>query len=290
MPDAFSFESQFRGAIRQRYRHEPLRIERVLIVTDLPVDRAEAVRQSTQRLLGKLPAMAGAAWELITAADFPQLPALVARIEAERPGLIVASRNLGEHPRFPDNSLGTYVDNLTQATDVPVLVLPVRRDDDEGARELVEQLRGTERVLVVTDHLTEDPALIRWGAELTLPEGRLFLTHIEDESIFERYLAVISRIPEIDDDVARRTLGERLLKEARDFCVEAARGLTAEGAHVTVEPMVAMGEPVAVVREWLATHEVDLVVADAKDPQSAAMSALTHTLAVEFLGTPLLLL
>jgi len=290
MPEAFSFESQFRGAIRQRYRHEPLAIERVLVVTDLPADRAEAVLRSTQRLLSQLPAASSAAYDLVTRDDFPQLPALVARIDRDRPALIVASRNLGEYPRFPDNSLGTYVDNLTQATDVPVLVLPVRHDADEGARELTDKLQDTRQVLVVTDHLTEDPQLIRWGAALTTPGGTLYLTHIEDEAVFERYLTIISKIPELDDDVARRTIGERLLKEPRDFCAEAARVLAEADAGVTVEPMVALGEPLAVIRSWLAEHRVDLVVADAKDPQSAAMSALTHALAVTFLDTPLLLL
>ena len=290
MPEAFSFESQFRGAIRQRYHHEPLTLGRVLVVTDLAHDRADVVRQSTQRLLGKLPAAAGISWDLITKDDFPQLPALVARIDADQPELVVASRNLGEYPRFPENTLGTYVDNLTQATDVPVLVLPVRHDADEGARELTQQLQATQRVLVVTDHLTEDPQLIRWGAELTAPGGTLYLTHIEDECVFERYMTIISKIPEIDDDFARQAIRERLLKEAHDFCSEAGQVLASQKEGVTVEPMVEMGEPLAVVRAWLAEHEVDLVVADAKDPQSAAMSALTHALAVEFVDTPLLLL
>lgn len=288
MPDTFSFESQFRGAIRPRYRHEPLALERVLVVTDLAPERAEAVRASAQRLLGGLPATSTTTWDLVTAEAFPSLPDLVARVAAEGPGLIVASRNLGESPRHPDNSLGTYVDNLTQAVDVPVLLLPVRRDADEGARELVAQLADTDRVLVVTDHLTEDPQLVRWGAELTAKGGRLYLAHVEDEAVFERYMGVIARIPEIDDDVARRALGERLLKEARDAVSEAAQGLA--DRDLVVEPMVTFGEPLAVMKAWLAEHAVDLVIADAKDPRTAAMSAFAHTLAVELLDTPLLLL
>jgi len=290
MPEAFSFESQFRGAIRQRYRHQPLSFDRVLVVTDLAPDRAEAVRASSQRLLGQLPAASGATWDLITKDDFLQLPALVDRVAADQPGLIVASRNLGEYPRFPENSLGTYIDNLTQVTSVPVLLLPVRHDADEGARELIEQLDGTHRVLVVTDHLTQDPELIRWGAELTTPGGTLFLTHIEDQAVFERYMTIISKIPELDDDVARQTIRERLLKEARDFCTEVGDKLAEDKGGVRVEAMVEMGEPLAVIRTWLSDHQVDLVVADAKDPDSAAMSALTHMLAVEFVDTPLLLL
>ena len=291
MPDAFSFESQFRGAIRQRYRHEPVAIRRVLVLTDLAEGRAEAVRRSSQRFLAQSPALhAEARWDLITAADFPQLPALVDRVRTDQPDLIVASRNLGEYPRFPRNSLGTTIDALTQVADVPVLLLPVRQDADEGARELVDKLSGTPQVLVVTDHLTEDPQLIRWGAELTSAEGTLFLAHIEDQRVFERYMTLISKIPELDDDTARRTMSERLLKEASDFCAEAAQVLAGHRATLRVEPTVAMGEPIEVLRDWLAEHQVDLLVADAKDPQTAAMSAFTHTLAVEFVDTPMLLL
>ena len=290
MLDDFSFESQFRGAIRQRYTHESIDLDHILVVTDLPPQRAEQVVATCRRFLADCRGLANAKWEVISEVTFPRLTDLTERLGSGTHDLVIAYRNLGESPRHPRNSLGTYVDNLTQATRVPVLLLPIREDDDADGTRLDKRLENTDRVLVVTDHLTEDPQLIRWGAELTQPGGRLILSHIEDESVFERYMRIVQKLPEIDDDIARTAIRARLLKEARDFCAEAARTLKALEYGIDVVSVVEMDVPLQGYRKWLHEHEVDLIVADAKDPNRYAMSGLTHALAVEFLTTPILLL
>ncbi len=288
--ESFSFESQFKGAIRQQYKHESLRFDSVFLVTDLDSDRAQRVQASCQRFLSHVRSIEGANWRVFTGADLPEVPRLLSLIEHDKPDLVVAYRNLTEHPRYPRSSLGNYVDSVTQATSVPVLVLPVRRQDDVGAEDLEGRLQDTERVIVVTDHLTDDPQLVRFGAEFTAPGGLLLLSHVEDEDWFERYMRAIDRIPEIDNDTARELILARLLKDARDFIDSAASTLHEGPLDVRVSPLVQMGHTIEAYRNIIAEHNVKLIVADAKDPGRRAMSDLAYSVAVEFIDVPILLL
>ena len=60
----------------------------------------------------------------------------------------------------------------------------------------------------------------------------MWLTHVEDQLTFDRYIEVISKIPTIDTDEARESMHEQLLKEARDYiegCAEALRQRSSSG-------------------------------------------------------------
>ena len=61
-------------------------------------------------------------------------------------------------------------------------------------------------VMAITDHVTQDHHLVSTAARLTAPGGTLWLTHVEDQGIFDRYIDAISKIPEIDTDTARETI------------------------------------------------------------------------------------
>jgi hypothetical protein len=288
--ESFSFESQFKGAIRQRYKHEELTFSSVFLVTDLDAERAATVQASCQRFLSHVRSVEGATWRVFTEGDLPHVPRLLELIEHDKPDLVVTYRNLTEHPRYPRSSLGNYVDSVTQATSVPVLVLPVRRQEDVHAEELQGRLQDTERVIVVTDHLTDDPQLIRFGAEFTAPGGLLLLSHVEDEDWFERYMRAIERIPEIDNETARELILARLLKDARDFVDSAAEDLHSGPLDIRVSPLVQMGHTIDAYRKIIGEHDPRLIVADAKDPGRQAMSDLAYSMAVEFIDVPVLLL
>ena len=288
--ESFSFESQFKGAIRQQYTHVPLALDTIFLVTDMAPDRAERVLASCKRFLGQVRCTRESTWRVFTVEDLPPIPRLLELVEAENPGLLITYRNLTEHPRYPRSSLGNYVDSVTQATSVPVLVLPVRRSDDVDAEHLRTRLDDTDRVIVVTEHLTDDPQLVRYGAEFTGTGGLLLLSHVEDEDAYERYMHAIERIPEIDNDEARELIAARLLKDARDFVDNAAQTLHDGVLDIRVSPLVQMGRTIDTYRRLIAEHDVRLIVADAKDPARSAMSELAYSVAVEFLDVPILLL
>ena len=53
---------------------------------------------------------------------------------------------------------------------------------------MAHALHDTNRVMVMTDHLTGDSRLVNFAVRFTEPDGTLFLTHIEDDAVFDRYV------------------------------------------------------------------------------------------------------
>ena len=73
---------------------------------------------------------------------------------------------------------------MTQATSVPVLVLP----HPDADRALPHSVKDTDRVMAITDHLSGDNRLVSYAAALTAPGGTLVLVHVEDEQVFRRFV------------------------------------------------------------------------------------------------------
>ncbi len=183
-------------------------------------------------------------------------------------------------------SLGEYLDVMTQATSVPLLVLP-HPDDD---RALPHSIQDTDRVMAVTNHLTGDNRLVNIAVAFTKPSGTCWLTHVERKSVFERYMDAISKIPAIDTDVAREALSEQLLKEPRDFIAACRAAIDAQGLPIRIEEVVSMGRQIDEYGELIAKREIDLLVLHTKDKGQLAMHGAAYALAVELRNIPLLML
>jgi nucleotide-binding universal stress UspA family protein len=178
------------------------------------------------------------------------------------------------------------VDVLAQVTTTPVMVLP----HPDAMRASEHAVKDTLVVMAMTDHLTGDAVLVNYAARFTEPSGKLFLTHIEDEATFERYMGTISRIPSIDTENARKTILEQLLKEPKDYIRSCREVLEAEGLPLAVEEIVTKGHHLREFEKLVEKHEVDLLVFNTKDEDQLAMHGLAYPLAVEFRQIPLLLL
>ena len=133
---------------------------------------------------------------------------LLELVEEQRPDMVATYRCLHSVAWRWDFTLGAHIDVLTQATTTPVLLFP--HPDRTGKTERLggaEAPGMTDRVMAVTDHLTGDERLVNAALAFAEPEGTLFLSHVEDDAVFERYLDVIGKIPEIETESARETLG-----------------------------------------------------------------------------------
>ena len=129
------------------------------------------------------------------------------------------------------------------------------------------------------------------AAELTEPGGRLILTHVEDVAAFERYIAVIGKIPEIDTDAARQEILDQLLKEPRDYIDSCRRVLEEEGVPLsTIDEVVTLGHHLADYKRFALEHDVNLLVLNTKDEDQLAMHGMAYALAVELRQIPLLML
>jgi len=280
-------ESRFKRASKTRFDYRPIELAKVTVVTDLAEAEGEALLADVKRFLNPVdrPELE---WQLIPGGAYESTKDLEAKIEAEpRPELLVAYRSLKEPEKDPLYSLGTYLDVLTQVAPVPVLVLP----SQEGGAPLVATEAPLKEVMVVTDHLAGDHRLVNYGLAFLREGGKLYLTHIEDDHVFERYMAAIAKIDEIDTETARTRLREQLLKEPRDFIASVGPALAKAGvSSVSVESIVRLGHRVRDYAALVEEHQVDLLVFNTKDESQLAMHGIAYSLAVELNRVPLLLL
>lgn len=279
------FESVFKSADKAVFTYQALSFEQVLLVTDF--DDADS-----QELLAEVRAFLGAVdggattWSVLEGAAFDNVQALLEGVEARQPDLIVTYRHLHSDAwRWPF-SLGEYLDVLVQATTTPVVVLP----HPDASHALPHSVRNTDRVMAITDHLTGDDRLINYALAFTRPDGTCWLTHVEGQPAFDRYMEAISKIPAIETEVAEEAIKAQLLKEPHDF-IRACRGVIEQRqVPVRIEEIVIMGRRLEEYRRLIEEHEVDLLVLYTKDEDQLAMHGLAYPLAVGLRQIPLLML
>ncbi|MCA9545388.1 MAG: hypothetical protein KC613_13385 [Myxococcales bacterium] len=281
------FESVFRAAVRAVYTPAPVAVQRVLVVTDLHAARAEAFGARARQVLTGLLGNAQPAWRVTTADEATTVGDLLALVDSEAPDLVVTYRNLHTSAwRWP-YTLGDHVEVLTQVTAAPVLLLP--RPEHAAYEQGVGQI---DTAMAITDHLGGDASgrLIDWAAAMVVDTGHLWLAHVEDTAVFERYLEVISKLPDLDTETARAQIKARLLKEPADYIASVQAALAQGMPRLDVQARVTEGRHLATYKGLLSEHRVDLLVMQTKDQDQLAMHGLAYPLAVELRATPLLML
>jgi len=286
MTNVDQFESMFRSASREVFRYERVNIESVLVVTDCDEASAKEFGDQTRGFLKVLGADADVRWRIVHGSEFQTAGDLLTLVESASPDIFCTYRNLHSSAWKWPYSLGAHVDLLTQHTDIPVMLLP----HPEAKRSAVHAIENTDRVMAITDRLTGDDWLVNFAARLTQNGGTLWLTHVEDEATFQRYMEVISKIPTIDTDEAREGVREQLLKEPQDYIEGCVEVLRKENAPLRVEHLVVFGHHVSEYKRLIEQHEVDLLVLNTKDQEQLAMHGMAYALAVELRQIPLLML
>ncbi len=280
-----TFESAFRSADKPVFVHKTVTVERILLVTDLPAGEAEALLPQLKTFLAAVDG-GRAGWTVLGDGDYEDVGALLERVEENHPDLIVTWRHLRSQAwRWPF-SLGEYLDILMQATATPVMILP----HPDAGRALPHSIENTDQVMAMTDHLAGDSRLVNQALAYTQAGGTCWLTHVESDHDFERYMEVISRIPEIETEDARAAIHAQLLKEPHDFVRRCRETIEAAGLPVEIGEIVTMGRRLSEYRALIEEHEVDLLVLYAKNEDQLAMNGRTYPLAVELRQIPLLML
>ena len=120
-------------------------------------------------------------------------------------------------------------------------------------------------------------------------DGELILSHIEDQQAFDRYMKAIEKIPDLDSDVARQTIGEQLLAEPRDYIESCRSVLQARGVQNSIMPLVTFGNRIEDYRHLIEDRHIDLLVMNSRDDDQLAMHGVAYPLVVELRKTPILL-
>ena len=274
------FESVFRSAVKTLFHLKAPKIESILLISDMESEPNEQFLSTVKAFLGL-----GEDVKWSTLGELKEVADVLDRVRRNPPSLVVCYRHvLGRDAAKLPYSLGSCVDTLTQATDVPVLLMPRPKDDD------VSIPKTTARVMVVTDHLTGDDRLVNWASHICNDDGTLFLTHIEDQRILDKYLDVLAKIPGIDVEVANEKIPKKLLDMPLDYVESTAQVLADHDIHEKVVPIVQLGIPVTTYETLVEEHDVDLLVMNTKDSGQAAMASLAYALSVAMRNRPLLLL
>jgi hypothetical protein len=277
------FESVFRRAEKEQLAFVDIPIESIAFVVDGGHQEAAAAIPEIKKFLCRLENVPD--WRVISGEQYQTVDQLLGRIDEHRTDLIITYRHLQEASMIPQHSLGVYLDVLTQTTSIPVLVLPGTASAPAGI-----QTRVCDRVMVIADHIHGDNRLINYGARMCSVGGTMWLCHVEDDRIFERYMQAIERIPEIDSDQARVLIDRQLLGEARDFVEGCAVIIQEEGPGIHVENYVGRGHHLQDYRRLIDEQNIDLLVLNTKDDDQLAMHGRAYSVSVELTDVSMLLL
>jgi hypothetical protein len=280
------FESVFRSAVKAVFEYSKINIQNVLVITDLDKEAAQSFKTSLKDFLQYPVAEIEREFFIITGDEFQSTNDLLELLDQYSPDLICSYRNLHSNAwRYP-HSLGEHLDVMLQKTDIPIMVLP----HPEADYQAEHALKDTTDVMVVTDLHAVNDRLINYATAFTKPDGNLYLTHVEDERVFERYMEAISKIDVIDTETARKRLAEQLLKEPEDYFNSCAELLKQYYPQLQVSSLVLFSHLVAEYRHQIESRKLDLLVLSAKDERQHAMHSVAYPLAVELRQIPLLLL
>lgn len=280
------FESVFKSADKPVFRYEPFSVGSPMVLTDLDDEAAESFAVLAGKYAGAGGSREISAQRVIKGADFSTIEECLELIAVGKPDLICTYRGLHSDCWRWGQSLGSYVEVLTQTVSVPVLVFP----HPAAAETLSAAEAGCRHVMAMTDHLAGDICLVNAALFFTPAQGTLHLTNLEDQQVFERYMAAIDKIPSIDSAAARDSVLAQILKEARDYIQSCRTVMEEQELDVEIQETVELGLHVADYKRLAAARDVDLLVMNTKDSGQLAMHGLAYELAVELNDIPLLLL
>jgi len=280
------FESVFKSADKPVFRYEPFSVGSPMVLTDLDDEAAESFAVLAGKYAGAGGSREISAQRVIKGADFSTIEECLELIAVGKPDLICTYRGLHSDCWRWGQSLGSYVEVLTQTVSVPVLVFP----HPAAAETLSAAEAGCRHVMAMTDHLAGEICLVNAALFFTPAQGTLHLTNLEDQQVFERYMEAIDKIPSIDSAAARDSVLAQILKEARDYIQSCRTVVEEQGLDVEIQETVELGLHVADYKRLAAARDVDLLVMNTKDSGQLAMHGLAYELAVELNDIPLLLL
>lgn len=284
------FESLFRAASKPVFELEPVNVRDILVVTDMDEQQTTRFADQAKSFLTALDVLEPdrlPRYSQICGDEFDSVQRLLDRLENPRPDLVVTYRNLHAETADHPFSLGAYVNVLTQATDIPTLLLPEPRV--LAKIEPSPLADKTRHVMVVTDHLAGDHHLVSMAVRFVTDDGELILSHIEDQYAFERYMKAIDKIPDLDSELARNTISKQLLSEPQDYIESCRLVLQARGVQNSIKPLVTFGNRIEDYRHLIEDRHIDLLVMNSRDDDQLAMHGMAYPLVVELRKTPILL-
>ena len=155
------FESLFNSAAKPVFQLEPQTFRKVLLIFDDSASAGSAYETQVRQLLTALSGVEkDVECEVLENSQFESVANLLEQVRDIGPDIICTYRNLRIPATDYPYSLGVYVDVLTQATSIPVLLFP---RPEQVELESIE-FDNPKKVVAVTDHLAGDRHLVFHGS------------------------------------------------------------------------------------------------------------------------------
>ncbi len=287
MSQVDQFESVFRSAIRPAYEPHRIHIDSVMLVTDRAEEESQELEQALYSWMPDLATSPGSQRRSrLIQGDYRSTAELLERIQSQAPDLICTYRNLNTDDWQFGHSLGSRLETIIHEGRIPILIIPHPRS--KQGTNLSDH--GPRTVLAMTDHLTEDHRLIDFAAAFTGEAGQLILTHLEDQSTFDRYLAAIARIETIDTASAEMALKAELLKSPRAYIATCRERLSSSGHPIDVQDVVSFSNGLESFHEQVAQHQADLVIINGLDHERPGIHGIAQPLVNKIRQVPVLIL
>ncbi|MEM8734280.1 MAG: hypothetical protein AAGG44_08660 [Planctomycetota bacterium] len=283
MTNIDQFESLFKKADKPQLELQEVDLDTALVISDVDAEGTQQFMKQVVDFLDTTLLPEQIEWHTLDGSQHSSVNDVVKRVGELRPDMICTFRNLHAPATDYPYSLGVYLDVLSQATDIPVLVLP------SPHREAAIP-NTTKSVMAIADHLTGDHRLVSYASRLTTLEGKLLLAHVEDQQVFNRFIEILGKIPSIATDEARESIVEQLLAEPKDFIRSCAEVIREAGLPIEVAELVTFGHSLIDYKYLIDQYSIDLLVLNTKQEDQLAMHGLAYPLCVEMRDTPILML
>jgi len=286
MSNIDQFESLFRSAIKDVYEYQDISFKSILLVTDLDEHNSSIFSVQVKEFSHLVHIETNSQWHTINKDNFSSTHDLLDIVKEINPDLIFTYRNLHSQAWKYPHSLGEHLDVLIQKTSIPVFILPHPNAD----YAVDHAMKDCNTVMALTDHLSNDHTLVNHAVSFTENDGTLYLMHIEDIDIFDKYINAISKISTINTDNAREKIGNELLKQPENYINTIKSTLKDEKPSINIKSIVNFGHHLTEFKKYINEYKVDLLVINAKDNQQMAMHGLAYPLAIELRQIPLLMI
>ncbi|PCJ19538.1 MAG: hypothetical protein COB02_07270 [Candidatus Cloacimonadota bacterium] len=285
MSEIDQFESVFLSAFHESFKYEHKSIQSILFLGDLGADVLANTFEKVTSML-----------QAIFSTDHPKFSYnqvnpqnttadILDIIESQKPDLIISYRNLYSNAWQYPHSLGEHLDVLLQKTDVPVLVIP-HPYSDYSAQHATQ---NTDKVMVLSDHLSTENKLTSIAADFTQKNGELTLFHFENQYQFDRMINTISCIQQINTDVAKTEIKKKIISEANHYMNSCEKLLKKTHPGILIHKKCIFGTLISSINDYINQNQIDLLVINTKDQDQLAMHGLSYPLAVELRQIPILM-
>jgi len=273
------FESIFRSAERIEFELAPPPLRNIALLAERSRE-ANVIAKTLRDWLG--PTHPDLHIEIIFVDASLDRAALLGRLAAPKPDLIVSQRHIGQGDSIWHRGLGGLADFLIQHHPAPLWVL-----SDETC---LDRHMTNKRSALLIDFPLDNHLLVNWGVMATPTDGDLKLMRVEPQDQIEKLMRSIQRVKDIPTETTRHALQQELLHESTAFMTSCLTGIFKSRPDIKVTYALAQAIMLPTYLSWIQDYSPTLVAVDGRDGDRAVNRGLASGIALDHPDVGLMIL